>query len=139
MRGLLLSFSQPSTILLSGLLLLSTHFLWAQRTWPVEKIAIQLLDTPAPFARLSQAQAGPHLTYGRLPLTRLPLTFEHKSGPNRLADEILASLCGLLSSAYQYQCRAVKNDRIVGQREVRYWHISEQGVDVCSRLRQGTL
>jgi hypothetical protein len=80
MRGLLLSFSQPSTILLSGLLVLSTHFLWAQRTWPVEKIAIQLLDTPAPFVRLSQAQVGLHLTYGRLPLTRLPLTFEQNQG-----------------------------------------------------------
>jgi hypothetical protein len=75
MRGLLLSFSHPSTILLSGLLVLSTHFLWAQRTLPVEKIPIQLLDSPAPFARLSEAQTGLHLTYGRL-----PLSFEQNQG-----------------------------------------------------------
>jgi hypothetical protein len=75
MRGLLLSFSQLSTILLSGLLVLSTHFLWAQGTFPVEKISTRLLDTPAPFARLSEAHAGLHLTSGRL-----PLTFEHNQG-----------------------------------------------------------
>ena len=72
MRGLSRSFSQPSTILLSGLLVLSTHFLWAQRTLPVEKIPIRLLDTTALFARLSEAQASLHLTDGRL-----PLAFEH--------------------------------------------------------------
>src|ERR1022692_4964775 len=65
MRGLFLSFSHPSPILLSGVLVLSTHFLWAQRTLPLEKVPIQLVDTPAPFARVSEAQA--RLTYGRLP------------------------------------------------------------------------
>jgi len=75
MRGLFLSFSQPSTILLSALLVLSPHFLSAQRTLPVEQIPIRVLDTPAPFARLSEGQSGLHLTYGRL-----PLTFEHNQG-----------------------------------------------------------
>jgi len=69
MRGLCLSFSRRSPILLFGLLLLSTHLLWAQRTPPIEKIPIQFLDTPAPFARVSEAQTPLHLTSRRLPLT----------------------------------------------------------------------
>jgi hypothetical protein len=75
MRGLFLSFSHLSPILLSGLLALSTHFLWAQRTLPLETIPIQLLDTRAPFARVSEAQTLLHLTY-----RRLPLTFEQNQG-----------------------------------------------------------
>jgi hypothetical protein len=62
MRGLFLSFSHRSPILLVGLLLLSTHLLWAQRTSSLEKIPIQLLATPAPFARVSEAQTRLHLT-----------------------------------------------------------------------------
>src|SRR5260370_41101457 len=61
MRGLFPSFSHPSPILLVGLLVLSTH-LWAQRTSPLAKIPIQFLDTPAPFARGSDAQTRLHLT-----------------------------------------------------------------------------
>jgi hypothetical protein len=75
MRGLFLLFSHQSSILLAGLLALSTHFLWAQRTLPLEKIPIQILDTPAPFARVSEAQTSLHLTY-----RRLPLTFEQNQG-----------------------------------------------------------
>ena len=75
MRGLFLSFSHRSPILLVGLLSLSTHLLWAQRTPPIEKIPIQLLDTPAPFARVSEAQTRLHLTY-----RKLPLTFEKNPG-----------------------------------------------------------
>lgn len=75
MRGLCLSFSRWSPILLFGLLLLSTHLLWAQRTPPPEKIPIQLLDTPAPVARVSEAQTRLHLTY-----RKLPLTFEQNPG-----------------------------------------------------------
>ena len=55
MRGLFLSFSHPPPILLSGVLVLSTPFLWAQRTLPLEKGPIQLADTPAPFATASEA------------------------------------------------------------------------------------
>jgi hypothetical protein len=73
MRGLFLSFSHPSPILLSGVLVLSTHFLWAQRTLPLEKVPIQLVDTPAPFARVSEAQT-------RLTYRRLPPTFEQNQG-----------------------------------------------------------
>jgi len=69
MRGLFLSFSDRSPILLVGSLLLSTHLLWAQRTSPLEKIPIQLLATPAPFATVSEAQTRLHLTFRRLPLT----------------------------------------------------------------------
>ena len=75
MRGLFPSFSRRSPILLVGLLVLSTHLLWAQRSSPLEKIPIQLLDTPAPFARVSEAQTRLHLTY-----RRLPLTFEQDQG-----------------------------------------------------------
>jgi hypothetical protein len=73
MRGLFLSFSHLSPILLSGVLVLSTHFLWAQRTLPLEKVPIQLVDTPAPFARVSEAQA-------RLTYKRLSPTFEQNQG-----------------------------------------------------------
>ena len=69
MRGLFLSFSHPSPIVLVGLLLLSAHFLWAQRTLPLEKIPIQLLDTHAPFARVSEVQTPLYLTSRRLLLT----------------------------------------------------------------------
>ena len=69
MRGLFLSFSHPSLIVLVGLVVLSTHFLWAQRTLPLGKIPIQLLDTPAPFARVSETQPPMHLAYRRLPLS----------------------------------------------------------------------
>jgi hypothetical protein len=69
MRGLFLSFSHKSPILLVGLLALSTHLLWAQRTSPLEKIPIQLLDTPASFARVSEARTRLHLDYRRPQLT----------------------------------------------------------------------
>jgi hypothetical protein len=69
MRGLVLSRSHLSPILLVSLLMLSTHLSWAQNTSALEKVPIQLLDTPAPFARVSEAQTRLHLTYRRLPLT----------------------------------------------------------------------
>jgi hypothetical protein len=73
MRGLFLSFSHPSPILLSGVLALFTHILWAQATLPLEKAPIQFVDTPAPFARVSEAQT-------RLTYRRLPLTFDENQG-----------------------------------------------------------
>jgi len=69
MRGLFFSFSHSSPILLSGVLALFTHIFWAQGTLPLERVPIQLLDTPAAFARVSDAQTPLHLTYRRLPLT----------------------------------------------------------------------
>jgi hypothetical protein len=75
MRGLVLSLSYPSSIMLIGLLVLSTRFLCAQGTLPQEKISIQLLDTPAPFAGVSEVQTPLRLTYGRL-----PRTFEQNQG-----------------------------------------------------------
>ncbi len=77
MRGVFLSFSR-SPILLVGLLLLSTHLLWAQRTSPPQKIPIQLLETPAPFARTSGAQTHLHLTN-----IGLPLSFEQNPGQTK--------------------------------------------------------
>jgi hypothetical protein len=55
--------------MLVGLLLLSTRFLSAQKTPPLEKIPIQLLETPASFARVSEVQTPLHLTERKLPLT----------------------------------------------------------------------
>ena len=75
MRGLFLPFPHLSSIVLVELLVLSTHFLWAQRTLPLEKIPIHLLDTPAPFARASEVQIPLHLTD-----RKLPLTFEQNQG-----------------------------------------------------------
>jgi hypothetical protein len=77
MRGLFLSFPRLSPIVLVELLVLSTHFLWAQRILPLEKIPIpiHLLDTPAPFAKVSEVQIPVHLTD-----RRLPLTFERNQG-----------------------------------------------------------
>lgn len=75
MRGSFLSFSHPSPIMLVGLLLLSTPFLWAQRTLPLEKIPIHFLETPASFARVSEVQTPLHLTD-----RKLPLTFERNQG-----------------------------------------------------------
>jgi hypothetical protein len=54
MRGFLLSFSHPSPILLSGLLVLCTHSLLAQRTLPLENIPITLLITPLRLRRLQK-------------------------------------------------------------------------------------
>lgn len=71
MRDLFLSFSHSSPILFYGLLVLSTHFLWAQGTLPVEKVQIQFIDTPAPFVRVSEIQT-------RFTYRRSPLTFEKK-------------------------------------------------------------
>jgi hypothetical protein len=75
MRGLFLSFSHWSPLLFVGLIVLSTHLLWAQTTSPLEKIPIQLLDTPASFARVSEAQTRLHLT-----CRILPLSFEQNQG-----------------------------------------------------------
>jgi len=77
MRGLVLSFSCPSSIMLVGLLVLATRFMWAQTTLPLEKIPIQLLDTPAPFARVSEVRTPLHLT-----CRRLPLNIEHQGQKN---------------------------------------------------------
>jgi hypothetical protein len=78
MRGLVLSRSHLSPILLVSVLMLSTHLSWAQSTSALEKIPTQLLDTPAPFARVSEAQTHLHPTYGIL-----PLTFEQDQGQSR--------------------------------------------------------
>jgi hypothetical protein len=73
MRGLFLSFSHSFPILLSGVLALLTHFLWAQGTLPLERVPIQLVDTHTLFATASEAQT-------RLTFRRLPLTFETNQG-----------------------------------------------------------
>jgi hypothetical protein len=73
MRGLFLSFSNTSPILLCGVLALFTHILWAQASLPLEKVPIQFVDTHAPFARVSEAQT-------RFIYRRSPLTFEQNQG-----------------------------------------------------------
>jgi hypothetical protein len=69
MRGLVLSLSHLSSILLVSLLLLSTHVLWAQRTSTLEESVVQLPDAPSRFATVSEAQTRLHLTYKGLPLS----------------------------------------------------------------------
>jgi hypothetical protein len=69
MRGLILSLSHLSSILLVSLLVLSTHVLWAQRTSTLEESAAQLPDAPSRVATVSEAQTHLHLTYKGLPLS----------------------------------------------------------------------
>ena len=73
MRSLFLSLWHPSPILFSGLLVLCTHFLWAQGTLPLERVPIHFGDTPAPFARVSEVQT-------RFTYRRSLLTFEKNQG-----------------------------------------------------------
>lgn len=68
MRGLFISCSHPSPILSVGLLVFSTHLLWAQRT-TLEKAPIQRLDTAALFPRFSEAPTGLDFTSRRSLLT----------------------------------------------------------------------
>jgi hypothetical protein len=63
MRGLLLSLSQVSSRLLFGLLVLSTHLLWAQGTSTREESAVPLPDAP------SEVQTHLHLTHEESHLT----------------------------------------------------------------------
>jgi hypothetical protein len=67
MRGLVLSLSHLSPILLVSLLVLSTHLLWAQRKSPREEIPVQLFDAPAQLATVSEAPT--HLHFRGLPLS----------------------------------------------------------------------
>jgi hypothetical protein len=63
MRGLLLSLSPLSSPLLVGLLVLSTHLLWAQGTSTREESAVPLPDAP------SEVQTHLHLTHKEFHLT----------------------------------------------------------------------
>ena len=69
MRGLFLSFSHRSPILLVGLLVLSPPALWPQRMSTLEGSAVQLPDAPSRVATVSEAQTHLHLTYKGFPLT----------------------------------------------------------------------
>ncbi len=69
MRGVVLSLSHLSSILLVSLFVLSTHVLWAQRTSTLEESAVQLPDAPSWVATVSEAQTHLHLTYKGLPLS----------------------------------------------------------------------
>ena len=63
MRGLLFSISQVSSRLLFGLLVLSTHLLWAQGTSTREESAVPVPDAP------SEVQTHLHLTQKEFHLT----------------------------------------------------------------------
>jgi hypothetical protein len=69
MRGVVLSLSHLSSILLVSLLTLSPHVLWAQRTSTPEESAVQLPDAPSWVATGSEAQTHLHLTHKGLPLS----------------------------------------------------------------------
>jgi hypothetical protein len=62
MRGLVLSLSHLSSILLVSLLVLSTHLLWTQRASTQEESAVQLPDAPSEVqTRLTHKEF--HLTF----------------------------------------------------------------------------
>jgi hypothetical protein len=69
MRGLFLSFSHRSPILLVGLLVLSIQVLPAQRTSTLGESAVQLPDAPSRMATVSDAQTHLHLTNKGFPLS----------------------------------------------------------------------
>jgi hypothetical protein len=69
MRGLVLSLSHLSSILLVSLLVLSTQVLWAQRTSTLEESAVQLPDAPSRVGTVSETQTSFHLTSKGLPLS----------------------------------------------------------------------
>ncbi len=69
MRGLFLSFSHRSPILLVGLLVLFPPALLAQRMSTLEESAVQLPDAPSRVATVSEAQTSLHLTYKGFPLS----------------------------------------------------------------------
>jgi len=69
MRGVDLSRSHLSSILLVSLLMVSIHVLWAQRTSTREESAVQLPDAPSQVAAVSEAQTHLHLTYKGLPFS----------------------------------------------------------------------
>jgi len=68
MRGVVLSLSQLSSILLVSLLV-STHVMWAQRASTLEESAVQLPDAPSRVATVSEAQTHPHPTHKGLPFS----------------------------------------------------------------------
>ena len=74
MRGVVLSLSHLSSILLLSLLV-PTRVLWAQRTSTPEESAVQLPDAPSRVATVLEAQTHPRLTY-----TGLPLRFNQNQG-----------------------------------------------------------
>ena len=78
MRGLVLSLSHLSSILLVSLLVLSTHVLWAQRKSPEESV-VPLPDAPSRVATVSEAQT--HLLY--LTYKGLPLSFKQNQGQTK--------------------------------------------------------
>jgi hypothetical protein len=62
MRGLVLSLSHLSSILLVSLLVLSAHLLWTQRASTREESAVQLSDAPSEVqTRLTHKEF--HLTF----------------------------------------------------------------------------
>ena len=75
MRGLILSLSHLSSILLVGFFVLSTHLLWAQGKPPLEAPPAQLFDAPSQLATVSEAQT-------HLPFTDrgLPPSFRQNQG-----------------------------------------------------------
>jgi hypothetical protein len=79
MRGVVLSLSHLSSILLVSLLVLSTHVLWAQRTSTLAESAAQLPDAPSQVATVSEAQTHLHLTYKGLPLSFKQNQFQTES------------------------------------------------------------
>ena len=105
MRGLLFSISQVSSRLLFGLLVLSTHLLWAQGTSTREESAVPLPDAP------SEVQTHPHLTH-----EESHLTYKQNQGQTYSSVRFFPDHTG-------YDPLPVSNNAVLGQhaRTDKFW------------------
>jgi hypothetical protein len=87
MRGLVLSLSHLSSVLLVSSLVLSTNVMWAQRTSTLEESAAQLPDAPSQVATVSEAQTHFHLPYKGMPLSFRQNQGESESWMRFFSDE----------------------------------------------------
>jgi hypothetical protein len=111
MRGVILSLSHLSSILLVSLLVLSTHVLWAQRTSILKENAVQLPDAPSSFATVSGGQTHLHLTY-----KGLPLSFKQNQGQTESWMRVFPDHTG-------YDRRSINTNAVLNQdtRTAEYW------------------
>jgi hypothetical protein len=95
MRGLVLSLWHLSSPLLAGLLVLSTHLLWAQGTSTREESAVPVPDAPSEVrTHLHLTQKEFHLTFNqnRGPTESSMRFFPDHTGYDRLSVNINAAL-----------------------------------------------
>jgi hypothetical protein len=119
MRGLVLSLSQPSSIFLVSLIVLSTNLLWAQGKSSLTASATQLFDAPSQLATVAVTQAHSLFTDRGLPLSVRQTQGEtesgmkffalHNTGAHRLPTNTEAALE-----------RSIKTAELRGQNQKKY-------------------